>query len=94
MKIKKYMPLTINVYDLVGREYKVYDNSYNENLTTHKWENLYDSNKTFTICSIPFNEAVKDINGKDKIEKFILISDKEDRVYRVLFLDKGVQLFS
>lgn len=37
--------IEINPLDLIGKKYKVYDNSYNFNTITRQSENLYDMKK-------------------------------------------------
>lgn len=86
--------IEINPLDLIGKKYKVYDNSYNFNTITRQWENLYDMKKNgikkeFTIISIPFKVIVE----KNDVHTFILVKDDDsDAVYQVLFIDRGLVL--
>ena len=90
--------IEINPLDLIGKKYKVYDNSYNFNTITRQWENLYDMKKNgikkeFTIISIPFKAMTEISVEKNDVHTFILVKDDDsDAVYQVLFIDRGLIL--
>ena len=90
--------IEINPLDLIGKKYKVYDNSYNFNTITRQWENLCDIKKNgikkeFTIISIPFKAMTETSIGTTDIHTFILVKDDDsDAVYQVLFMDRGLVL--
>lgn len=91
MKKQKIISVKINAFDLIGRKYRVKDNSYNYNTRTHKWEDLYDM--VFTIVSLPYEDiATSEGVGKEQIETFILVADEWANFYRVLFCDRGIIL--
>ena len=83
---------------MIGKKYKVYDNSYNFNTITRQWESLCDMKKNgikkeFTIISIPFKAMTEISVEKNDVHTFILVKDDDsDAVYQVLFIDRGLVL--
>lgn len=83
--------IKVNVFDLIGKYYRVYDNSYIIRLSDGEPADLYLS--VLKIVSIPFRGITEDIFGRETWHDFILVRDDiNGEVYRVLFGDNGIIL--
>lgn len=90
--------------NILNKYYVPYDNSYCVEYTTNKesyllpWLDSNEFNPTkeeiktlFTIVSMPYTTIIKSICGKKEELTFINVkSSTTDKVYRVLFNEKGI----
>ena len=90
--------------NILNKYYVPYDNSYCVEYTTNKesyllpWLDSNEFNSTkeeiqalFTIVSMPYTTIIKSICGKKEELTFINVkSSTTDKVYRVLFNEKGI----